>query len=95
MDWYYEVRKMLANLLDFYERYPDILLYLKGVDRVSLRPDLIESLDFHGKRQREIFDIAQFYQIDERAEMMLHDLSAQCGSSLPQNDACASCGGCL
>lgn len=68
---------MLGNLLDFYERYPDILLYLKGIDRVSLKPNLIESLDFHGKRQREIFDIAQFYQIDERAEIMLRDLSAQ------------------
>ena len=68
---------MLANLLDFYERYPDILLYLKGIDRASLKPNLIESLDFHGKRQREIFDIAQFYQIDERAEIMLRDLSAQ------------------
>lgn len=49
---------MLANLLDFYERYPDILLYLKGIDRASLPPDLIKSLDFHGQRQREIFDIA-------------------------------------
>lgn len=68
---------MLANLLDFYERYPDILLYLKGIDRASLKPDLIGSLDFHGKRQREIFNVAQFYQIDERAEIMLRNLSAQ------------------
>lgn len=68
---------MLANLLDFYKRYPDILFYLKGIDRASLPPDLIESLDFHGQRQREIFDIAQVYQIDERAEVMLRNLSAQ------------------
>ncbi len=68
---------MLANLLDFYERYPDVLYYLKGIDRASLSPDLMESLDLHGKRQREILDVAQFYQIEERAEMMLHDLSAQ------------------
>ena len=68
---------MLADLVDFYKRYPDILLYLKGIDRASLTPDLIESLDFHGQRQREIFDIAQVYQIDERAEVMLRNLSAQ------------------
>lgn len=68
---------MLANLLDFYNRYPDILLYLKGIDRASLAPDLLESLDFHGQRQREIFDIAQVFQIDEHAEMMLRNLSAQ------------------
>ncbi|MFN3171239.1 MAG: hypothetical protein ACE37E_11160 [Hyphomicrobiales bacterium] len=68
---------MLAELLDFYERYPDILLYLKGIDRASLNPDLIESLDFHGQRQRDIFDNAQIYQIDERAELMLRDLSTQ------------------
>lgn len=68
---------MLTNLLDFYERYPDILLYLRGIDRASLSPDLIESLDDHGRRQREILDAAQFYQIDERAKVMLHDLSAQ------------------
>lgn len=68
---------MLADLLDFYKRYPDILFYLKGIDRASLSPDLIESLDFHGQRQREILDIAQVYQIDERAELMLRNLSAQ------------------
>lgn len=68
---------MLANLLDFYERYPDVLFYLKGIDRLSLKPRLLESLDFHGRRQREIFDVAQFYLIDERAETMLHNLSAQ------------------
>ncbi|WP_201151606.1 hypothetical protein [Rhodovulum sulfidophilum] len=68
---------MLAHLLDFYEQYPDILLHLKGIDRASLKSDLIEALDFHGKRQREIFDVAQFYKIDERAQVMLHDLSAQ------------------
>ncbi|MFD0860507.1 hypothetical protein [Roseovarius aquimarinus] len=68
---------MLADLLDFYKRYPDILLYLKGIDRASLSPNVIESLDFHGQRQREIFDIAQVYQIDERAELMLRNLSAQ------------------
>lgn len=68
---------MLTDLVDFYKRYPDILLYLKGIDRASLTPDLIESLDFHGQRQREIFDIAQVYQIDERAEVMLRNLSAQ------------------
>lgn len=68
---------MLASLLDFYERYPDVLLYLKGIDRRSLGADLVESLDFHGRRQREILDVAQFYQIDESAEMMLHDLAAQ------------------
>ncbi|PTQ66965.1 hypothetical protein, partial [Celeribacter persicus] len=69
--------KMLANLLHFYDLYPNILLHLKSIDRASLAPDLLESLEFHGQRQREIFDIAQVYQIDESAEMMLGNLSAQ------------------
>ncbi|MBY6122827.1 hypothetical protein KUV64_27290 [Mameliella alba] len=77
IDLHFEVQTMLANLLDFYEGYPDVLLELKGIDRLSLKPDLIEALNFHGRRQREILDVAQFYQIDERAQMMLHDLSAQ------------------
>jgi hypothetical protein len=68
---------MLAYLLDFYERYPDNLLYLKGIDRASLNPDLIETLDFHGQRQRDILNVAQVYQIDEHAELMLRDLSTQ------------------
>lgn len=68
---------MLANLLDFYNQYPDILLYLKGVERTSLSPDLLKSLEFHGQRQREILDAAQVFQIDERAELMLRRLSAQ------------------
>ncbi|MDO6724693.1 hypothetical protein Q4560_15585 [Celeribacter halophilus] len=68
---------MIANLLNFYELYPDILLRLRSINRASLAPDLLESLDFHGQRQREIFDIAQVYQIDERAEVMLNNLSAQ------------------
>lgn len=68
---------MLSDLLGFYRRYPDILFHLKGIDRDSLPRDLIDSLDFHGQRQREIFDVAQVYQIDERAELMLRNLSAQ------------------
>lgn len=68
---------MLANLLDFYNQYPDILLYLKGVERTSLSPDLVKSLEFHGQRQREILDVAQVFQIDERAQLMLRRLSAQ------------------
>lgn len=68
---------VLSNLLDLYEKYPDILFYLKGIDRTSLAPDLLEELEFHGQRQREIFEFAQFYQIDERAYVMLHNLSAQ------------------
>ena len=68
---------MLAKLLDFYNQYPDILLYLKGVERTSLTPDLVKSLEFHGQRQREILDVAQVFQIDERAELMLRRLSAQ------------------
>ncbi|SDY88416.1 hypothetical protein [Citreimonas salinaria] len=68
---------MLSNLFDFYERYPDILLYLKGLDRASLNSDLLESLDFHGQRQLDILNVAQVYQIDERAELMLRGLSAQ------------------
>lgn len=68
---------MLSNLLDFYEKYPDILFYLKGINRSSLAPDLLEALEFHGQRQREIFKFAQIYEIDERAHVMLHNLSAQ------------------
>lgn len=68
---------MLANLLDFYNQYPDILLHLKGVERTSLSSDLVKSLEFHGQRQREILDVAQVFQIDERAELMLRRLSAQ------------------
>lgn len=68
---------MLANLLDFYNQYPGILLYLKGVERTSLSSDLVKSLEFHGQRQREILNVAQVFQIDERAELMLRRLSAQ------------------
>lgn len=68
---------MLASLLDFYHRYPDILLYLKSINRASLSSNLLESLNAHGQRQREIFDVAQVYQIDEHAEVMLRNLSAQ------------------
>lgn len=68
---------MLSNLLDFYEKYPDILFFLKGIERTSLEPHLLEALEFHGQRQREIFEFAQFYEIDERAHFMLHNLSAQ------------------
>ncbi|PTQ66845.1 hypothetical protein C8N42_12233 [Celeribacter persicus] len=39
---------MLANLLHFYDLYPNILLHLKSIDRASLAPDLLESLEFHG-----------------------------------------------
>ena len=68
---------MLANLLNFYDHYPSILFSLKRTSRAILAPDLLEELDFHGKRQREIFNLAQMYQIDERAELMLCNLSAQ------------------
>ncbi|KIC35743.1 hypothetical protein [Leisingera sp. ANG-M7] len=68
---------MLANLLNFYDHYPSILLSLKGMSRAALASDLLQELDFHGERQREIFDIAQTYQIDEQAELMLRSLSAQ------------------
>jgi len=67
---------MLANLLAFYKRYPDVLLHQRGIDRASLAPDLIESLDFHGQQQSDIFDIAQVFQLDESAELMLRHLSA-------------------
>lgn len=68
---------MLAELLAFYEKYPSILFYLKGKSRSEFNPDLLEELDFHGKRQREILDAAQVYQIDQPAELMLRNLSAQ------------------
>ncbi|WP_147124192.1 hypothetical protein [Shimia ponticola] len=68
---------MLSDLLDFYQKYPDILFFLKGIKRTSLEPNLLEALEFHGQRQREIFEFAQFYEIDERAHAMLHNLSAQ------------------
>ena len=68
---------MLANLMRFYDHYPAILLSLKRTSRSALAPDLIEQLDFHGERQREILDVAQVYQIDERAELMLRTLSVQ------------------
>jgi len=68
---------MLADLLKFYDHYPSILLSLKRTSRAALAPDLLEELDFHGERQREIFGVAQVYQIDEPAELMLRNLSAQ------------------
>lgn len=68
---------MLANLLNFYDTYPEVLFSLKGIQRAQLSPKLLEELDFHGERQREIFNVAQLYQIDERAELMLRTLSAQ------------------
>lgn len=68
---------MLANLLNFYDRYPEILFSLKQIQPTSLAPELVETLDFHGLRQREIFDLAQVYEIDERAELMLRTLSGQ------------------
>jgi len=68
---------MLANLLNFYDHYPSILFSLKRTSRTALAPDLLEELDFHGERQREIFNLAQVYQIDEQAELMLRNLSAQ------------------
>jgi hypothetical protein len=68
---------MLANLLKFYDHYPSILFSLKSISRNALAPHLLEELDFHGERQREIFNLAQVYQIDEQAELMLRNLSAQ------------------
>ncbi|WP_107496977.1 hypothetical protein [Thalassobius sp. I31.1] len=68
---------MLANLLNFYNHYPEVLFSLKQIQPTSLAPELVETLDFHGKRQREIFDLAQVYEIDERAELMLRTLSGQ------------------
>lgn len=70
-------QSMLTTLFGFYNQYPDILLYLKGIDRTSLPPELVKSLELHGQRQREILDVAQVFQIDERAELMLRKLSAQ------------------
>jgi hypothetical protein len=72
-----EVCFMLTSLMRFYDHYPAILLSLKRTSRAALAPDLLEDLDFHGEREREIFDLAQVYQIDERAELMLRTLSAQ------------------
>ncbi len=68
---------MLSKLLHFYDSYPEILFHLKGADKASLPPRLVEELEFHGQRQREILDVAQVYQIDEKAELMLRNLSAQ------------------
>lgn len=68
---------MLTNLLNFYDHYPSILFSLKHIPRATIVPDLLEELDFHGERQREIFSLAQVYQIDEPAELMLRNLSAQ------------------
>lgn len=68
---------MLDNLLKFYAHYPSILFSLKSVSRGNLPADLLEELDFHGQRQRDILSVAQVYQIDEPAELMLRTLSAQ------------------
>ncbi|WP_424177137.1 hypothetical protein [Yoonia sp. TsM2_T14_4] len=68
---------MLANLLKFYDLYPSILFSLKNILRAAIEPDLLEQLDFHGERQREILSVAQVYQVDESAELMLRNLSAQ------------------
>ena len=68
---------MLANLLDFYDHYPSILFSLKRASRSALAPNLLEELDFHGERQREVFSQAQVYQLDDQAQFMLHNLSAQ------------------
>lgn len=68
---------MFANLLKFYDHYPEVMFSLKQASRDTLSPDLLEELDFHGERQRDIFSLAQIYQIDGSAEMMLRNLSAQ------------------
>ncbi|MBR2658229.1 MAG: hypothetical protein IKD58_17430 [Loktanella sp.] len=68
---------MLDILLRFYDRYPAILFSLKNISRATIAPDLLEQLDFHGERQREILSFAQVYQVDEPAELMLRNLSAQ------------------
>ncbi|NOD83759.1 hypothetical protein [Ruegeria sp. HKCCD6119] len=68
---------MLANLLKFYDHYPTVLFSLKNTSRSAFAPDLLEELDFHGERQREIFEFAQVFQIDEQAELMLRNLSFQ------------------
>lgn len=68
---------MLANLMGFYDHYPSVLYSLKGISPSALAPALQEELEFHGERQREIFSLAQVYQLDEHAQHMLHNLSAQ------------------
>ncbi|WP_171209550.1 MULTISPECIES: hypothetical protein [unclassified Ruegeria] len=68
---------MLANLLKMYDRYPAIMLSLRGLTRGDLAPDLLSELETHGERQREILSVAQVYQIDEQAEVMLRNLSMQ------------------
>ena len=68
---------MLTTLLKFYENYPSMLLQLKNIERSSLSSGLLEALDFHGQRQREILDGAQFYVLDESAQTLLYDLAAK------------------
>lgn len=68
---------MLSTLLTFYKNYPSMLLQLKNIHRSSLPADLLKTLDFHGQRQSEILDVAQFYMLDKAAQALLYDLSAK------------------
>jgi len=44
---------MLLTLLGFYEQYPSNILALRQIRRATLGPELLEELDYHGKKQRE------------------------------------------
>lgn len=68
---------MLTNLIQLYAHYPEVLLSVRGMTRQSLSPSILEQLDDHGERQREILQQAQSYQIDGPAAQMLRALSAQ------------------
>ncbi|OWY08709.1 hypothetical protein B6V74_12850 [Thioclava sp. F42-5] len=68
---------MLSTLHTFYKHYPSTLLQLKNISRSSLPADLLKTLDFHGQRQSEILDVAQFYMLDKAAQALLYDLSAK------------------
>ncbi|MBE3640112.1 hypothetical protein [Mangrovicoccus algicola] len=68
---------MLTNFAGFYECYPSNILALKRIRREALAPELLEELDFHGKRQSEILHSAQVYVLDEPSQLMLQGLSAK------------------
>lgn len=68
---------MLSTLLGFYERYPSSLFAPRQIRRAALAPELLEELDYHGKKQGQILRSAQVYVLDEPSQLMLQGLSAR------------------
>lgn len=68
---------MLSTLLSFYEQYPSNILALRQIRRVGLAPELLNELEYHGKKQVEILRSTQVYVLDEPSQLMLQGLSTK------------------